>query len=153
MFRVFVSYAQKYLPWATHLSRELNGPGIQVYVAENDAPVGKSLSDEISRAIGDADLFVLLWSEEASESDYVGKEVFFARGQDKSILPVVLEPGVPLPDQLGDIKYLDIAKDPQGQVAWLLDHIEERAKNKRTSNFVGFGLLAFMAWGMLGGQS
>lgn len=153
MFSVFVSYAHKQVDWATHLRTVLNSPGVTVYVAEHDLSAGDSLAASIARQIKSSDLVILLWTEDARESQYVAKEMFLAKAEDKPIIPVLLQQGVPLPSELGDVKYLDIGKDPAGQVAWLQLDVARRAQSKQISNFVAFGLVAFLAWATLRGDS
>lgn len=149
MYNIFISYAQQHLTWATHLRGSLAAPGVAVYVADTDLPPGASLSAEISRVIKETDLFLILWSEAARSSQYVNKEIFTAKTAGKPIIPIQLEPGVPLPVELGDIKYLDVAKDPAVQMEWLKAEVNRRAQSKATSTFVGGALIAFLGWAFL----
>lgn len=152
MYSVFVSYAQPQVDWAIRLRKDLNDPAIMVYVAEQDLTPGASLSSEIVRQIKACDLFVLLWTEDAQRSRYVEKEVFLAKAQGKSIMPVRLGEGPSLPAELGDMKYLDIAKDSAEQREWLNSHITAQANSKRVSNVLTLGIFGFLAWLSLNGS-
>lgn len=152
MFEIFVSYTQPQIDLASNLKRYLTAPGISVYVAETDLPPGTSLSDEISKAIQRADLFIVLWSKEARESQYVNKEVFAAHQARRPLIPVMLQPATPLPKELADIKYLDVAKDPAAQLGLLKTEVSRRARDKTISAFIGLGIAAFLAWAALSGR-
>ncbi len=153
MFNIFVSYPQPHLPWAVHLKGMLSAPGVSVFVAEHDLPPGASLSAEIARAIQQADLFILFWSKAAQASAYVGKEIFAAKTSGRAIVPVMLEPGVPLPLELGDIKYMDLTKDPTSQLTWLKHEVDRRAQSKGISTLVGGALIAFLGWAIIKGNT
>lgn len=152
MFSVFVSYAHEQLDWATHLRGLLNAPAVQVYVAEHDLPAGESLSRDISSQIKACDLFVLLWTEDAERSQYVGKEVFLARAESKQIIPLLLQPGIVLPSELGDMKYVDIQQDPTAQFQWLQQKVQGLAHRKEVGSFVAMALIGFGAWVLLRGD-
>lgn len=146
MYNIFVSYAQPELRWAEYLQQHLAFTNVNVYVAEYNLPAGSSLGSEISAQIKNCDLFVLLWTQNASKSTYVNQELFLAKTEGKDILPMLLQPGIPFPSLLGDIKYLDIAKAPENQLAWLRDFVQKRAQSKTLSNIVALGLLGLVAY-------
>lgn len=151
MYHIFVSYAQPQIEWATHLRQILTAPGVSVFVAEHDLPAGDSLSQEIVTRIKRCDLFLLLWTEDARESQYVAKEYFLAKAEGKRIIPVALQTGVPLPAELADLKYLDVARHHMGAVKWLETHVSGEAQSKATGTLVTAGLTAFLAWAVLKG--
>lgn len=146
MYKIFVSYAQPELNWAEYLKQFLSFSGVNVYVAEYDLMPGKSLSSSISNQIKDCDLFVLLWTQNARLSTFVNNELFLAKTEGKDILPILLQYGILLPQLLGDIKYLDIAKMPETQLAWLRDFVEKKAQSKTLSNVIAVGLLGLLAY-------
>jgi hypothetical protein len=145
MYNIFVSYAQTELKWAKFLKQHLAISDVNVFVAEYDLSAGDYLSIEISNQIKKCDLFILLWTQNANLSKYVNQELFLAKSENKKPLPILLQPGIQLPQLLGDIKYLDIAKSPESQFAWLRKFVEDEAKSKSLSNVIIFGILAFVA--------
>ncbi|MCX6168688.1 MAG: toll/interleukin-1 receptor domain-containing protein [Ignavibacteriales bacterium] len=146
MYNIFISYAQNELRWAEYLKQHLALNNVDIFVAEHDLPAGSSLSIEISDQIKRSDLFVLLWTSNARESKYVNNELFLAKTEGKDILPVLLQPGAAFPPLLGDIKYLDIAKAPEAQLAWLRDFVQKRAQSKTLSDVIALGLLGLVAY-------
>ena len=66
-------------------------------MAEYAVQPSEKLDPKIERSLSAADLFILIWSGEATSSAYVGAELGFAKSQGKTILPVFLEEGFRLP--------------------------------------------------------
>jgi len=100
MYEVFISHAQEQIGLAKNLKGRLSTPNVKVFLADTDIPPGESLSDKISKKIKQSNLFVLLWTDEASDSNYVEKEIFVAKGENVDIIPIVLETDLPLPRRL-----------------------------------------------------
>src|SRR2546428_405222 len=130
MYEIFVSYSTKDLQWAEYLRQFLTDAQAHVFVAEYDLPPGQSLSKEIIQRIDGCDLFILLWSRHSDMSHYVHAEVFHAKARQKRILPIMLQPGLRLPDLLADLKYLPVDQNAQGALEWLKSHISQSAAQK-----------------------
>jgi TolB protein len=64
---------------------------------------------EIMTRIRDADIFLLLISQESLTSKYVQEELDEARRRSKPILPVLIQPGVAIPPDLSPIQYVDMS--------------------------------------------
>lgn len=146
MYNIFVSYAQPEVGWAEYLKQHLVFSDVNIFVSEHDLPAGNNLSSEISNQIKKCDLFVLLWTQNANSSIYVNQELFLAKTEGKKLLPILLQPGIHLPQIVGDIKYLNIAKAPENQLAWLRAHVESEAKSKALSNIIALGFLGLIAF-------
>lgn len=117
MFTVFVSYSTHDLTNVTQLQQSLAGTGVEVFVAEHSVAASEQLSEKISSAIQACDLFVLLWSANAKDSDWVQQEIGKAHSLQKTILPLVLDEGLALPGFINGLKYLQVFKDPQAAMA------------------------------------
>ena len=149
MFRVFVSYSTVDLEWARYLKLLLTDAQAQVFVAEYDVLPGEALSTKIVDEINACDLFIVLWSRHSRASAYVNSEVFHAKAQGRTILPLLLQPGLILPSFLSDIKYLPLDRNPEASLEWLKDHVVQSAAQKASSNLVAVALMAFMGWALL----
>ena len=88
------------------------------------------MAADIVAAIKGCDLFLLLWSHNAKNSEWVPQEIGVARGADRTVMPVVLHPGLDLPHFIRDLKYLAVYKDPMAAVQWLHQDIAARVKQK-----------------------
>lgn len=139
-FNIFVSYSTRDLHVVTALRQHLEAVGTTVYVAEYSTAPGQALSAEIPRAIQACDLFLLVWSTNAQSSEWVPQEIGVAKGLKKPMMPVVLHPGLKLPAFLGDLKYLELYKNPAAAVEWLQRFVAENAQKKQRNE--GWALLA-----------
>ena len=119
-----------------------------MYVAEYSTAPGESLSIEIRRAIEACDLFLLVWSTNAQSSEWVPQEIGVATGLKKPVMPVVLHGGLRLPAFLGDLKYLELFKDPAAALGWLQRFVSERAQKKQKSE--GLALLTLVGAILIG---
>jgi hypothetical protein len=149
MFSVFVSYSTRDLEWARYLKQLLTDVQIVVFVAEYDVAPGQLLSAEISNCIDACDLFILLWSGHSQASAYVQSEVFHAKAQRRTILPIMLQRTLPLPLFLGDVKYLPFDQDPEEALHWLKEHVTQSAAEKASGNLVAVALMALLGWSVL----
>lgn len=147
-YEVFICYSSKNLPVVDRLRSALTKPGVTaVFAAEYSVLPSQKLNDEIERAIRTCDLFVLLWSHDARTSDYVPQEIGIARGCNKTILPVVMEDGLPVPAFISNLKYLPAHKDWEGSFQWLIQFVNENAK--KLQNIKAFGAVAAVVLGII----
>jgi len=141
--KIFISYSSKDLSVVNFVRSMLIGSPVEVFIAEYSVAPGQSLSPSIISAIKLCDLFVLLWSKNSEDSQWVPQEIGIATAENKQIIPVVLQSGLKLPGFIGDLKYLDVPKDPQGAFTWLRDNVFAKANAKQQQEAV--------AWLAIGG--
>ena len=114
-YKVFISYSTRDIRIAELIKNilENNFPSVKVFLAEYSIKSGEPLSDKIFNAIKDCDLFILLWSKNSKNSDWVKSEIGAAKGCEKPILPIVLdrEAEKTLPPFIKDIKYIQAYSD------------------------------------------
>ena len=114
---------------------------IQVYVAEYSTPIGVDLTNHIKNSITNCDLFVLLWSSNSKNSEWVTQEIALARANDKTIIPVVLEPNLDLPVFIKNLKYLEAYTNTQNAFDYLKSYVYDAAEKKsRVDGLVMLGL-------------
>jgi TIR domain-containing protein len=158
-YKIFVSYSTHDIEQVELLRQQLNGTPIEVFIAEHSVYPSEDLSQTISEAIKDCDLFVVLWSENAQDSGWVSQEIGRAGALNKSILPLVLNEGLTLPGFISNLKYIPVYKDPKQAVekarelivksynnnAHVLAQIEKKKqKDKEALALMGIG--AFLLW-------
>jgi len=90
-FKVFVSYSSRDLKNVQQFNNIINESDIDVFVADHSLPPGGKLSECITSAINDCDIFIVLWSKNAKASNWVSQEIGQAYAQGKKILPLVLK--------------------------------------------------------------
>lgn len=146
-YKVFISYSTNDFPIVEHVRRLLTNPAVEVFIAEYSVGPGSQLNDTIVTAIKKCDLFVLLWSRNSKFSEYVPQEIGIARGDNKPILPIVLEDGLQLPGFIKELKYLPAYRNPAESLIWLQQNIFNRAeKQQQTNALVLLGLGVALVW-------
>jgi hypothetical protein len=129
-YSVFVSYSTRDLETANALHAWIAHAGASVYIAEYSTVPGTPLASEVLHAIQRCDLFLLLWSSNAKQSEWVPQEIGAATGACKPIMPVVLHAGIELPGFIRDLKYLALYNDPQAAAHWLHAHVLQQVTEK-----------------------
>jgi len=129
-FKVFISYSTKDLEIVNKVRDILLDSQIEVYIAEYSANPGDVLSSKIHQAIETCDIFILLWSRNSKNSEWVPQEIGIAKGLGKIILPVVLNHNLKLPGFISDLKYLDATTNLQDGFNWLEGYIKNLAFKK-----------------------
>jgi TIR domain-containing protein len=140
-FSVFISYSTHDLANATALQSWVGSVGAQPFVAQYSVGPGQPLSGAIVSAIQTCDLFLLLWSDHARDSDWVPQEIGIARGANKPIVPVVLHSGIELPGFIRELKYLELYKDPTAAVQSLCQDIDTRMRQKDSDRLMLLGIV------------
>ena len=158
-YKIFVSYSTHDIEHVELLRQQLTGTPIDVFVAEHSVLPSEDLSQTISTAIAECDLFVVLWSQNANDSGWVSQEIGRAGALNKTILPLVLTEGLELPGFISNLKYIPVLKDSEqavirarefivksyNQKAHMLAKIEEKKqKDKEALALMGIG--AFVLW-------
>ena len=130
-YEVFISYSTHDLHPVDELVAMLNTPGVHAFAAEYSVLPGGDLSPEIMDAIGTCDLFILLWSQNAKESEWVPQEIGIAVANERQIIPVVLDRDLAVPGFIQNRKYLPAYDGPAAAMRWVQQHVVDRANQKR----------------------
>lgn len=100
---VFISYRRANSPKADHLVRLFEAEGIKAWIDREAIPNGTYFDEVIKRSIDACAAFVLLWSREAEQSEWVKRELEYAiqvqQTRPLEILPVCLD-ATPLPSSI-----------------------------------------------------
>ena len=145
-YRVFMSYSTKDMQRVEEVRTALQDMLVEVFVAEHSVEPGQHLLKQIAKAIKACQVFLLVWSENSQESQWVSNEVTLAISEGKFIIPIVLDPEATLPSVLADRKYLPAYRDPQQALKWLRTTILKRARERRDLDLaVTFGVVALAA--------
>lgn len=127
-YKVFVSYSTYNIHIAQWAIQALSRPGIaEVFVAEYSVEPGAVLDERILAEIRACDLFILLWSRAARQSDWVPAEVGAARMANRLIVPFVLEPNVPLHGFIAQVKHLRAYENWQAASTHLKQFVDAQA--------------------------
>ena len=110
-YKIFISYSTNDFLIVKQLGELLTNSAVEVFIAEYSVSPGNQLNETIVTAIKKCNMFILLWSQSSKSSEYVSQEIGIARGDNKLILPIILEDGLQLPGFIKGLKYLSISAD------------------------------------------
>lgn len=91
MKRVFLSYSTHDVVRATELRDFLESNDISCWIGNRDILPGSNYTEEITDAISGCEVFVLLLSRNAQNSQYVISELEYAIEKGKTVIPYILE--------------------------------------------------------------
>lgn len=103
---VFVSYSHADASLVAPVVRLLRVNKSLVFQDTDRIPPGKRWRDEIAKALAESNLVVVFWCDHACRSTEVSSEWKAAIGQDKDLLPLLLD-ATPLPPELGQFQWID----------------------------------------------
>lgn len=161
IFKIFVSYSTHDLKQVEMLRNQLKGTSIEIFIAEHSILPSQELAPTISKSISDCDLFVVLWSKNAEDSEWVSQEIGKAHALNKTILPLVLSKDLKLPGFISNLKYLSIYEKQQESLVTAQKVIinaynsrknqlakAEAAKQKDKDTLVVMGAGALLLWAL-----
>lgn len=147
-YKVFISYSTKDIPDANALRTFLQFPDVECFVSEYTIAPGAPIAQTTKTAILTCDLFVLLWSKNAIGSEWVSQEIGIAHGNNKPILPFVLEQGLALPGFIKELRYVAAFQNPQQSMYSLRETVLRNSLVKQNQQALGalaFGGLLILA--------
>lgn len=108
--KIFISYAHEDLDKVKYLATAYQAQGVDYFFDRHTLRIGDVYEKEIFDYIDNADLFILCWSKNAANSDYVCKEkkhaLLLAHPKENSslkIFPISIEPRADLPSDMKDV--------------------------------------------------
>jgi hypothetical protein len=115
MAGVFISYSRKDVEAARTIDEALYSKNIKCWRDERWLSAGADFIEEITRAIRQCDLFVLLVSVNSTASEAVAIEVSLANHFHRRIIPILLDRS-DIPDKILPytvrLQYLDVSSGP-----------------------------------------
>lgn len=146
-YNIFISYSSKDKVIANQVCNAISNEYVRVFIDEQAISYGENIPQKIIKAINSCDLFVLLWSQNARNSDWVQQEIGITKARNKKILPLLLHRGITLPAFIQELKYLPVYENPIDAYSWLQQHIFNRTKKKEENNtLIGLGLSATLLY-------
>jgi len=154
-FPIFASYSTKDIDQVKpviNLISEINGVGI--FFADQSLLPGDMISRKIIQHIKEAALFILFFSENANGSTYVQQEIGVALGQNKIIIPILLD-GTKPTGMLADVHYLNLYDEERkySEVNRLYKFIVEGVQKKNQNQLLGALAVLGIGYLLLSGGS
>lgn len=128
--KVFLSFAGKDRPHAEQLRAELEARNVNAYLDENEIALGDNVVAAIDEALATSDYYVLLWSANTPQREWVTKEWTAAFNLEmtrrRAFLFIVRLDEEPLPPLLAPRKHIDVVDAADRLVAtWRADRKSE----------------------------
>ncbi|MGI5504982.1 TIR domain-containing protein [Lentzea sp. CA-135723] len=128
--KVFLSFAGKDRAQAEQLRAELEARNVNAYLDENEAAAGDDATAAIDEALATSDYYVLLWSENTPQREWVAAEWTAAFNLEmtrrRAFLFIVRLDEEPLPPLLAPRKHIDLVDAADRLVAtWRADRKSE----------------------------
>ena len=116
---VFISYSSKDSKVARTICSSLESRGLSCWIASRDVGPGENFMEAIVRAIHAAKVMVLVFSENAHNSDEIKRELVLAGNAKVTVIPVRVEDVAPRDSfayQLATRQWIDLFEDWESQV-------------------------------------
>jgi Protein of unknown function (DUF3365)/TIR domain len=131
--KVFISHSSKDRPIADAICNHLESAGIRCWIAPRDIAFGSDWTEGILRGIDSCRVFVLVFSENANDSEHVRREVAKAFSLGLAVIPFRTEPVSPnrsLGYFLETVHWLDAITPPlQNHFRALTDQVKQLLGN------------------------
>jgi hypothetical protein len=128
--RVFISHSSKDNKFARAICAALESRGLPCWISSRDVGPGENFMDAIVNAIGAAKVMVLVFSENANNSDDIKREIVLASSAKVTIIPVRVEDVVPkgaFAYQMATRQWIDLFEDWEAQIERLAKWIAATA--------------------------
>ena len=106
-YKIFISNSSKNASIAKEISKKLKEVGLKTYLAEEDLKVGDNIIEQLYKNLNDSSILLLLLSNESINSRFVNEEIDTAMKNKLSVLPIVIDKNIKIPDKILNIKFLD----------------------------------------------
>ena len=117
--QVFISYSSKDSKPARAICSALESRGLSCWISSRDVGPGENFMDAIVNAIGVAKVMVLVFSENANNSEDIKREIVLASSGKVTIIPVRVEDVVPkgaFACQFATRQWIDLFEDWEAQI-------------------------------------
>lgn len=156
---IFISYKREESSFALALRQALRAENIKIWW-DNDLQTGQKWSEELDKALLEADTIVVIWSKLSVNSDWVRHEASI--GKIRSVLTHVKIDEVEIPGPFNSIQAVDLSKwdqnEKHAEFQKLITSIKRIRKSNSRKRFTKlfmfcFGAALCIGIGVLGGYN
>lgn len=141
MGHIFISYSRNDHECAYKIQRQLEAQGFKIWIDKNDIKAGAPFPMEILKAIAEATVVLVVWSKNASASQFVNKEIEEALNhkmtRSLTVIPIWID-GTPLHPQLTNLNAALVSGCTDQEIDELIEKIPQeirRALGRQTLDF------------------
>lgn len=116
--KIFISYAHQDIRWVKNFALAYKAQGVDYFFDRDRLKAGDVYEEKIFEYIDTSDLFILCWSKNAAQSDYVAKEKGRAllraypqlscKDATLKIYPISIKPRAELPDDMKEVYNFEV---------------------------------------------
>jgi hypothetical protein len=150
-FDIFISYSSKDEGQINPVLQAIKSiQNIRIFFAKETLNLGVNISQEIINAVKNSDIFLVFYSINSVNSNYVQQEIGVAKANNKIIIPVLLD-GLKPAAMLTGINYLDLSdagRYNEGLIRlynFLKQSMEKKQQSQGLLLLGALGLLAYFA--------
>lgn len=143
-FNIFASYSTKDIDLIKPVLNNLSQiQGVKIFFADMDLKPGDIISQKITQNIVGSDIFLVFYSTSAQQSSYVQQEIGVALGQNKIIIPILLDETKPA-GMLANVHFLDFSDEQKRLVEFsrLYNFIIDSKQTKDRNSLLGLLTIA-----------
>ena len=150
MEKVFLSHSTKDEKLVSKIEELLYDYGIQVYIAERDIQLGKHLSEKVILNIESCDYFMLLYTDNVKNSQYVNQEIgYWIKKKGFSQLIPLVQKGLKPEAFLEGIEYIEFepsnAEFSINNVKnYFMDEKKKRFNENLKKGLIGLGIIGIV---------
>lgn len=145
-FKIFVSYSTKDIVEIKPILQQIQTiKNTEFFFADETLNPGDQISQRIIDYISNCDVFILFYSEFASDSTYVQHEIGVAKANNKIIIPILLDTSKP-DGMLQGINYLNFYDKTKKQQEFerlhnfIVQNVQSKNQKSMLSWLVAFGV-------------
>jgi hypothetical protein len=143
MSHIFISYSRKDTDCAYKIQRQLEAQGFNIWIDKNDIPAGAPFPLTIIKAISEASVVLILWSQHAEQSHFVDKEIEEALNQKMMrsipVIPVWLD-NTPLRSEFKTLNAITMTGCTDKEIDTLINKIPEDIRQSIGRQFLELDL-------------
>lgn len=144
VFKIFLSYSTKDSAIAKRTKDYFERiQGVSIFLSEAKLILGR-IDEAILKEIRECDFFIVLYSKDSHNSNYVQQEIGAARANNKMMIAVSLDPDIKPDAMLQGINYLSAYDEEKQKVEMpkLFKYVQQEAQKKANLNaLIGMGLI------------
>ncbi|MGB8218516.1 MAG: toll/interleukin-1 receptor domain-containing protein [Candidatus Methanoperedens sp.] len=145
ILKIFISYSTNDLEKIKPISKYIsNIQGTKIFLAEENMKPSSEVIQTIINTIKSADIFLVFFSKDAKESEYVQQEIGVAKGNNIIIIPILLDSNTPKA-MLVSTNYVNLSDKEKEQAelqrlySFIIDNVNRKNHNRE---LVTLGILA-----------
>jgi len=131
--KIFISRSSHDKEFADFLRNKLKKESFILNIDESNILVGENVNDFINKELDNSSIVIVILSKNAVNSKFVQYEIETALEKGKTLLPVLIDENVEIPDSIKGIKFANFYSDKREGLNMLIMSLDYYLSTKKTS--------------------